>query len=142
MSSNLTKHQRNRLIDAYDEYVNGRFNQFSVFIITVVGFCLGTLSSSAIPVLANVIIMAIIAVTFWVLIKKEEKRKCVKLYGVINSLKQEYKNRDNNAETLEEIESYNLWKSTGSRAFKTTSLLTVGALFLLYTVIEHVLRLY
>ena len=86
--------------------------------------------------------MAIIAVTFWVLIKKEEKRKCVKLYRVINSLKQEYKNRDNNAETLEEIESYNLWKSTGSRAFKTTSLLTVGALFLLYTVIEHVLRLY
>lgn len=141
MSSNLTKQQRKRLIDAYDEYVNGRFNQLSVFIITIVGFCLGTLSSSRIPIIANVIIMAIIAITFLILIKKEEKKKCVKLYKEIASLKQEYKNKDNNTETIEEIESYNIWKSTGTKAFKTTSLLVVGALFLLYTVVEHVLRL-
>jgi uncharacterized membrane protein YdfJ with MMPL/SSD domain len=141
LSSNLTKQQRKRLIDAYDEYVNGRFNQLSVFIITIVGFCLGTLSSSRIPIIANVIIMAIIAITFLILIKKEEKKKCVKLYKEIASLKQEYKNKDNNTETIEEIESYNIWKSTGTKAFKTTSLLVVGALFLLYTVVEHVLRL-
>lgn len=121
--------------------MNGRFNQLSVFIITIVGFCLGTLSSSRIPIIANVIIMAIIAITFLILIKKEEKKKCVKLYKEIASLKQEYKNKDNNTETIEEIESYNIWKSTGTKAFKTTSLLVVGALFLLYTVVEHVLRL-
>jgi hypothetical protein len=141
LSSKLTKNRLKRLDSAYDDYEKGRLNKLTGLAITVVGFSLGTLSSTEISDIVNVIIMFCVGVIMLFLVKKEENDKTNKLKTLIESLEEEHENKTNKDELLKEISKYNVWKSLGIKAFRSTSTLILCALFSLYATIEHVLRL-
>ncbi|MGF1836427.1 hypothetical protein [Photobacterium sanguinicancri] len=138
----MTNHERKRLIEAYTEYVSGRFNELTSLVVLVVGFCLGTLSASSIPPIVNIVIMVIVLITFKVLMTREKGGPNSKLKAVIDELEVKYGNKANHEETMEEIRSYDIWKGFSSRVVKHNLPLLFGVLFCIYTLIEHILKIF
>ncbi len=55
----LTNHERKRLLEAYSEYVTGKFNELTNNIVVLVGFCLGTLSAPTSLAIYNYFIVGV-----------------------------------------------------------------------------------
>jgi len=68
----LTNLERKKLLQAYSDYVSGRFNELVGFVVLVVGFCLGTLSSTKIEPKYNLTLVVIVLITFLILMLKEK----------------------------------------------------------------------
>ncbi len=142
MKNALTPRRKLRLQEAYDEYVNTRIPKLETTMIASAGFCLATLSSANMPHWVNLSIMGLVAVFLLYTIYDEQNNSTANLYKLISSLEQEYKRKENTDDIAREIKSYNIWKSWGGKAFKSTLLLTVSSLFVLYASVEHLFRLY
>jgi len=133
----LTNHERKRLLEAYSEYVNGRFSELTGLVVLVVGFCLGTLSAETIPPIYNLLIIVVVLATFLVLMLKERNAPDSKLRSTLNELEGKYANRDNSEETMEEIRSYDIWNGFSGRAIKSNLPLVFGTGFCIYALVEH-----
>lgn len=133
----MTNHERKRLLEAYSEYVNGRFSELTGFVVLVVGFCLGTLSAQKIQPIYNLLIMVVVLATFLFLMLKERNAPDSKLRSTLNELEGKYGNRENNQGTMEEIRSYDIWSGFSGKAIKSNLPLIFCTIFCIYTLVEH-----
>ncbi|AVI62618.1 hypothetical protein BB497_07815 [Halomonas sp. GFAJ-1] len=133
----MTNYERKSLLEAYSEYVNGRFSELTGFVVLVVGFCLGTLSAEKIQPFYNLIIMVVVFSTFLFLMLKERNAPDSNLKLTLDRLDEKYRNRENNQEIMEEIRSYDIWNGFSGRAIKSNLPLIFGTIFCVYTAVEH-----
>ncbi|EGQ8301922.1 hypothetical protein NDJ00_15320 [Vibrio parahaemolyticus] len=133
----MTNHERKSLLEAYSEYVNGRFSELTGFVVLVVGFCLGTLSAQKIQPIYNFVIVVVVLVTFLYLMLNERKAPDSNLKSTLHRLEEKYKNKENNKEIMEELSSYDIWNGFSGRAVKSNFPLMFGVVFCIYTLIEH-----
>jgi hypothetical protein len=133
----LTNYERKKLLEAYSEYVNGRFSELTGFVVLVVGFCLGTLSAQKIQPIYNLLIIVVVLATFLFLMLKERNAPDSNLRSTLNDYEQKYKNTENNQQIMEEIRSYDLWNGFSGRAIKSNLPLIFGTIFCIYTILEH-----
>lgn len=138
----MTNYERKSLLEAYSEYVNGRFSELTGVVILGVGFSLGTLSAQKIQPIYNLIIMIFVLSTFLFLMLKEKNASDSNLKSTLDRLENKYKNKKNNEEIMEEIHSYDIWKGFSGRVIKSNLPLIFGAIFCIYTLIEHAARAY
>jgi hypothetical protein len=136
----LTNLERKTLLEAYSEYVTGRFNDLTNTIVVVVGFCLGTLSAPTNLASFNFLIVCIILGIFLWLMHSERNAPKSKLKRKLEELEDKYKARKNNEDILDEIRSYDIWKGFSSRVVKHNLQLLFGALFCIYTLFIHALN--
>jgi hypothetical protein len=136
----LTNHERKTLLEAYSEYLTGRFNDLTNTIVVVVGFCLGTLSAPIKLASFNFFIICItLGVFLWLMLSELNAPKS-KLKSKLKDLEDKYKAKENNADILDEIRSYDIWKGFSSRVVKHNLQLLFGALFCIYTLFIHALN--
>ena len=133
----MTNYERKKLLEAYSEYVNGRFSELTGFVVLVVGFCLGTLSAQKIQPIYNLLIIVVVLATFLFLMLKERNAPDSNLRSTLNDYEQKYKNTENNQQIMEEIRSYDLWNGFSGRAIKSNLPLIFGTIFCIYTILEH-----
>jgi hypothetical protein len=133
----LTNHERKRLLEAYSEYVNGRFSELTGLVVLVVGFCLGTLSAQKIQPEYNLLIMVVVLATFLFLMLNERNAPDSKLRSTLDELESKYGKKEENGETMEEIRSYDIWNGFSGRAIKSNLPLIFGVIFCIYTIVEH-----
>lgn len=138
----MTNHERKRLLEAYSEYISGRFNELVSFIILVVGFCLGTLSAQKIPPIFNLAITLVVLCCFWYLMRKEKDSPDSNLNKILDELKKKYNKKEGSEKIMDEINSYDVWKSYSPIVIKHNLPLLFGVLFCIYTLIEHSARVF
>ncbi len=136
----LTNHERKRLLEAYSEYVTGKFNELTNNIVVLVGFCLGTLSAPTSLAIYNYFIVVIILFVFVWLMLSERNTSKSKLKNILNELEGKYKTQNYSQESLAEIRSYDIWKGFSNRVFKNNLQVLSATLFCIYTACIHALN--
>ena len=119
------------------KYLANEYKFIMDFTVVCTGFCLGTLSSSKIYPLFNLIIILVLLLIF-IILSMNEMMKDSELRKTISALSKVYKKEP---VIVKYIKSYDIWYGIQLSSFKHTGVVTICTLFIGYTAFEHYLRL-
>lgn len=136
--SQLQDTERSELHSAFALFFENEYSALFNNILAVTGLLLGTLSSSKIHPLVNILILIVASFFIWRQIGNTEKTS--ELSKVINNLYDRYPENKANHATRKEIDSFNFHRNVSKRIFRKSSALAFITCFLVYVAVEHSLR--